>query len=103
MRANTIAVTESAGAVAAGADDAIRQAVERGDVEAGVLEVTWHARNAGPRARPDHQEMDGQVVPFGEDFTLPDGTKMARPHDPRGGAKHNANCGCTSSVSMRLD
>jgi hypothetical protein len=28
---------------------------------------------------------------------------MSGPHDPRGGAKHNANCRCTSSTRIDLD
>lgn len=101
-RAETIARTEAMGAAEMGAADAIGQAVSRGDVRADELIVTWHARASGPRAREMHQAMDGQTVRYGEDFVLPDGVRMSRPHDPRGGAKHNANCGCTSSTSLAL-
>jgi hypothetical protein len=33
---------------------------------------------------------------------LADGTRMAHPGDERGGAKHVANCRCTSSTSFAL-
>lgn len=101
-RAETIARTEAQGAAEAGATDAIRQAVDRGDVKAEELIVEWHAGPGGPDARPDHQAMDGVTVRFGEDFVLPDGTRMSGPHDPRGGAKHNANCRCTKSTRIDL-
>ncbi len=102
-RAETIARTEAQGAAEAGATDAIDQAVSRGDVRAEELLVEWHAGPASLNARVDHQEMDGVTVKFGEDFTLPDGTQMSGPHDPRGGAKHNANCRCTKSTRIDLD
>ncbi len=37
-----------------------------------------------PRVRPDHHEMDGEVVPYEERFTMPDGSKMAYPGDRSG-------------------
>jgi hypothetical protein len=102
-RAETIARTEAQGAAEAGATDAIRQAVSRGDVKAEELLVEWHAGPATLDARPDHQDLDGMSVRFGEDFVLADGTHMSGPHDPRGGAKHNANCRCTASTRIDLD
>ncbi len=101
-RAETIARYEARGAAEAGAADAIAQSIQRGEVQAEELIVTWHSRGAGPRARSDHQIMDGQSVKFGVDFVLPDGTRMRGPHDPRGGVEHNAGCGCTSSTSFAL-
>lgn len=99
-RAETIARTESASNVELGHKDAIDQAIDRGDLEADVLEKEWHSRPRSSRAREMHQEMNEQRVPWNEDFVLPDGTAMAHPHDERGGAKHNANCGCTSSTTL---
>ncbi len=101
-RAETIARTEAQGAAEAGATDSIQQAVSRGDVQADELIVEWHAGPATLDSRPDHQAMDGVTVRFGEDFILPDGTAMSGPHDPRGGANHNANCRCTKSTRIDL-
>lgn len=100
MRATTIARTEALANAHDGVDDAIQQAIRRGDLEAEQLDKEWHSRGASSHARPDHQKMDGVRVKVGEDFELPDGTLMSRPGDRRGGAKHNANCGCTSSTSF---
>lgn len=99
-RAETIAHTEGASNAELGHKDAIDQAIGRGDVEADQLEKEWHSRPPSSRAREMHQEMHEKRVPWGEDFILSDGTAMAHPHDERGGAKHNANCGCTSSVTL---
>lgn len=102
-RAETIARTEALANAHAAADDAMRQAISRGDVEADELDVEWHAGPATLDARPDHQALDGTRVPFGTDFVMGDGTRMSGPGDPRGGAKHNANCRCAKSVAFALE
>lgn len=102
-RSETIARTEALRNAHEGADDAMRQAISRGDVEADALVKEWHAGPATEDARQDHQALDGARVKFGEDFILSDGTRMTGPGDPRGGAKHNANCRCTSSTSFDLE
>jgi len=102
-RAETIARTEALRNAHDGVDDAFRQAITRGDVQADQLDVEWHAGPATSDARPDHQAMDGKRVRFGEDFVFPDGVRMSGPGDPRGGAKHNANCRCTKSVAFRAE
>ena|SRR5437868_2654786 len=100
-RATTIARTEALRNAHDGVDDAMHQAISRGDIRADQLEATWHAGPATQDARADHQAMDEVRVPVGEDFVLPDGTRMSGPGDKRGGAKHNANCRCTKSVAFR--
>lgn len=99
-RAETIARTEALRNANEGSRDSIAQAVRRGDIEADQLVTEWHAGPATSNARDEHQEMDGKRVRFGEDFVLPDGTRMSGPGDPRGGAKHTANCRCTSSMAL---
>lgn len=99
-RAETIARTEALRAAHEGHDDALAQAIANGDVEAKQLVEEWHSRRAGPRARDMHRAMNGKRVPFGTDFVLPDGVRMRGPGDPRGGARHNANCGCAKSTAF---
>lgn len=99
-RAETIARTEALGAAHAGHDEAIDQAVERGDIDRTKLKETWHAGPKTKHARDDHQAMDEVSVNYGEDFELPDGTRMRGPGDRRGGAKHNASCRCAKSTSF---
>ncbi len=100
-RAETIARTEALRNAHEGADDAIRQAVDRGDVDAKELVKEWHAGPATASAREQHQAMDGVTVKFGELFTLPDGTRM--PHPGVGPVAHVANCRCTFSTRINLD
>lgn len=102
-RSETIARTEALRNAHDGADDAMKQAVSRGDVAVTDLDVEWHPGPPGPNARADHQAMRGVKVPFGSDFILPDGTRMSGPGDPRGGAKHNASCRCTKSTAFAFD
>ncbi len=98
FRAETISRTEALRAANDGSRELFRQAVERGDLLATDLETTWHAGPATRDARGSHQKMDGVSVMFGREFTLPDGTRMTGPGDPRGGAENNANCRCTTST-----
>lgn len=99
-RATTIARTEALRNANAGAGDAIDQAIARGEVDAAELVKTWHAGPATPSARSEHQALDEVSVGVNEDFVLGDGTRMARPGDPRGGAENTASCRCTVSVSF---
>ena len=97
-RAETIARTESLAAANAGAEDAMQQAVERGDVDAAQMVKEWHAGSKTKNARPDHQKMDGVTVKVGEMFVLPDGTRMPVPGV--GPVEYVANCRCTSSTTF---
>lgn len=99
-RAQMIARTESLANAHDASDDALRQAIDRGNIDAEELECEWHAGPETQNARDDHQQMDGVKVPFGADFVLSDGTRMSGPGDRRGGAKHNAGCRCAKSVAF---
>jgi hypothetical protein len=102
QRAETIARTESLRVAHEGSSDAIDQAIRRGDIDADQLVKEWHS---GPRtkdARLDHQAMGrGDPIAVSADFVFPDGTRMKYPGDPRGGARHTANCRCASSMTFR--
>ncbi len=103
LRAETIARTEALEHAHAGVADSLAQAIANGDVAADELEKEWHARGyKRGRSREDHRAMDEKRAPLSEDFVLPDGTRMSRPGDPRGGARHCANCGCTMSTTFRV-
>jgi hypothetical protein len=100
-RAETIARTEALRNAHEGAAEATQQAIDGGVIEAEDIMLEWHA---GPRtlnAREQHRAMDGKTTRHGEPFVLPDGTRMSHPGDPAGGAKHNANCRCAYSTTLR--
>lgn len=52
------------------------------------------------RVRDMHRQMDGVVVPYEEDFTLPDGTKTKMPH-LSGVAKHDIHCRCIVTIDFK--
>ncbi len=98
FRATTIARTEGLRIAHQGHDDAIQHAIDSGDIDATQLEEVWHSGRGRGKRREQHRAMNNKRVPFGTDFVLPDGTHMRGPGDPRGGAKHNANCACAKST-----
>lgn len=98
-RGRLIAQNETFTAQAAGRSEAMRQVLDRADVEA--VNLRWQ-HSPQRNGRPDHIEMDGKITSLGEDFVLPDGTLMAHPHDPRGGAKNSLGCKCVAIYRVRL-
>lgn len=90
-RGKLIARNEAHTAQASGRHEAYLQMLADPEVEA--VTVRWQ-HSPQRQGRPDHIGMDGQKVMIGQDFVLPDGTRMSHPHDPRGGAKHSAGCKC---------
>ena len=91
-RGKLIARNEAHQAQAQGRHEAYQQMLDGPDVER--IEKKWiHGFSREPRE--DHRAMDGKTIRFGEDFIMSDGARMAYPHDPRGGARHNLSCRCT--------
>lgn len=99
-RAEVIARTETSRNVHAGLDDAFRQAVDRGDVEADQLVREWIHAGHGPNSRSSHAAMDGVRVAFGEPFVFADGVRKMHPGDGNGGAAHDASCRCTVATVL---
>ena len=93
LRGDRVARNEAFVGQAAGRNEAWRQVAERGDVE--DVTIRWQ-HSPQINGRIDHIEMDGEVISIGQDFVLPDGTRMAHPHDPRGGPGNLVNCKCVS-------
>lgn len=101
-RGKVIAKNEAHTALAAGRDEAYRQVMDDPEVE--TITKRWqHGLSKEPR--PDHLRLDGTVIDFDEKFEMDDGTLMAHPHDPAGGAKHSIHCRCivVHRVKMRRD
>jgi hypothetical protein len=91
-RGRLIGENEAFTAQSLGRHEAMQQMLEGGVV--GRITKKWiHGHSKKPR--PDHRALDGVVKDMADDFTMSDGTRMAMPHDPRGGAKHSAKCKCT--------
>lgn len=98
-RATRVAQHQARLAQSGGRDEGYRQLSESGKVEA--VTCRWqHTATKGQR--DDHAAIDGTVIEVGEDFVLPDDTRMSHPHDPRGGIKHTAGCKCIGIYRVRL-
>ena len=106
LRAETIARTETAGAVEAARYDAFQQGLDEGNIPDWAVEKTWLHGGGRKDPRDDHVAFSGTVVQgLNTPFVLPDGTQMLYPHDPSlgAGAKHIANCTCRARMEVRWD
>jgi hypothetical protein len=99
-RGDLIGKNETFSALGAGKDEAYRQAINSGALNAAVVTKTWrHFPNEHPRTQ--HIAMNGKSVGFNEAFVLPDGTRMQYPHEPGAPIGHTAGCHC--QADYRID
>lgn len=98
-RGKALALTETNIALTKAKTDAFQQQIDAGKLDAQDLQVTWRV-SVSKEKREDHLAMVGQSVPFGQMFTLPDGTQCTGPHDPNLPAKHLVGCKCTSDYRI---
>lgn len=98
-RARTVARTEVVGAYNGGLHDAFSMIVES---DPGTKYVKRWLATEDQRTRPDHREADGQVVPFGQPFTV-GGFQMQHPHDPNAPAKEVVGCRCVELLEEAGD
>lgn len=99
LRGETIGQKEAFTAIATGKNEAIRQAIEAGAVDAAAVTKRWrHFPNEHPRRQ--HIQMNGKVVRFDQPFVLPDGTRMMHPHDPDAPIEHTAGCHCQADYKI---
>lgn len=69
-------------------------------VDMGIqLTKEWSA--SGINTRETHRHLDGQILPFEEDFKLIDGDRLKYPGDPSGQAKNIINCYCVLITDVR--
>lgn len=92
MRAETIGRTEALRAVHQGNEEAYRQAIEDGTINAEDLIRTWNTRIDG-RERETHELLNGQRRNWGQVWTTRNGT-LRYPGDPRAPAKETVRCRC---------
>lgn len=96
-RAETIARTETTGALNAGAQ------IERLDLAAqGVVTGKTWFDTADARTRGTHLEAGGQTVGVDEDFTV-GGEACSYPGDPRLSAKERVKCRCNAASTTEFD
>lgn len=102
-RAETIARTEGLRVAHQGAQETIRQAIARGDVDAAQIVRTWNHR-PGARGKDDrefHISMHGQTTGWDEPFVSGLGNELMYPGDPDAPAKEVIRCACAVTVRIR--
>ena len=97
-RGNVIGGNEAKIAVEAGRKEAYQQLIDDGSIAENRLKKVWH-HTPSKNPRDTHIEIDGKGVGINDNFTLPDGSVMAHPHDPAGGAANNIGCNCWTDYS----
>lgn len=92
LRGDTIARTETLTSLHKAQYEALQQLIDSGKIQANQISLMWDAARDG-RTRIDHLIADGQLVKFGEMFTV-GGRLMKHPGDPAGGPDQVINCRC---------
>lgn len=98
-RAETIALTETMTALHEAQDEAMRQAIDAGQVKREHVVKIWRsARDA--RVRDTHRALDGKTVPFDGLFQSPSGAFLRFPGDPQAPASERIRCRCWLETSI---
>lgn len=93
LRAETIARTEAMSALGAAQDEALRQAVESGSVQAFQIRRVWRSAS-DLRVRHTHRDLNGDSVGLDETFMSPSGATLRYPGDPSAPTSERVNCRC---------
>ena len=99
-RAENIARTESLNALRSGQNEAIRQAVDIGELDQEFATKTWQD-TGDSRTRPEHGMADGQTVPLDQPFIV-GGERLMHPGDSIGSAGNVINCRCRANYKMNF-
>jgi len=92
-RGEAIARTESLTALNSGSNEAMRQAVAAGKLDAKNITKVWHATH-DERTRTTHALLDGQAVPLDGFFVSSSGARLRFPGDPDAAGAERINCRC---------
>ncbi len=93
LRAETIGLEETRKALFSVRDNAIRQQIDAGKIDADLVTKTWK-RSPADHPRLQHTMISGTSVQLDQPFTMPDGTQLMYPHDPDAPARHTIGCHC---------
>ncbi|TPM39374.1 head morphogenesis protein [Mesorhizobium sp. B2-2-3] len=99
LRADTIGLHETFAALGASKDIAFRQQMEKGNLQAQHVTKGWK-HTPQEHGRMQHIAMQGQVVPFDQSFTAPDGTAIPYPHAPGVPTRHTLGCKCFAEYKI---
>lgn len=99
LRGDLIGLNETHAALARSREDAIRQQIEAGKVDAQDVTKVWrHTPQESPRLH--HQQMNGKAVAYGEKFELPNGVRMDYPHSEDAPISETAFCKCHYALKV---
>ncbi|MBV7522296.1 phage minor head protein [Ensifer sp. ENS12] len=93
LRAEMLARTETMMALGSARDEAMRQQIESGKVQAQDVTPTWQTAGDN-RVRHTHRSLNGQTVAFGETFVSPSGARLRYPGDPQAPISETSGCRC---------
>lgn len=93
LRGEMLARTETLTALGSSRDEAMRQQITAGKVQAQDVTKIWHSAGDN-RVRDTHKELDGMQVGMDDSFQSPSGAMLRFPGDPDGPASEIIGCRC---------
>lgn len=93
LRGEMVAQNETQSALSKAREDAIRQQIAEGKVDADAVTKVWkHTPQENPRFH--HRAMNGKSVGLDEQFELPNGARLSYPHAPDAPVGEKVFCKC---------
>lgn len=100
LRGEMLARTETMTALGKARDDAIRQQIDAGKIDAQDVTKIWRSASDA-RVRHTHQALNGQSVAMDGFFHSPSGAMLSHPGDPNAPASETIGCRCF--MEYRID
>lgn len=99
LRGEMLARTETMMALGQSRNDAMRQAIASGKVDATFVTKRWRSAADG-RVRHTHRVLNGNSVGFYEAFQSPSGATLRFPGDPEAPISETSGCRCTMEYKV---
>ena len=100
LRGEMLSRTETMAALGKSRDDAMKQAIKSGKVDAMFVTKTWRSAADG-RVRHTHRALNGDTVGYLEGFQSPSGARLMFPGDPSAPISETSGCRC--AVEYKVD
>ncbi|MBU1306335.1 MAG: phage head morphogenesis protein [Alphaproteobacteria bacterium] len=100
LRGEMLARTETMAALGKSRDDAMKQAIHSGKVDATFVTKTWRSAGDG-RVRHTHRALNATAVGYFEGFQSPSGAQLMFPGDTSAPIGETSGCRCT--VEYKVD
>lgn len=99
LRGENIARTETMMALGMARDDAMRQQIRAGKIDAMDVTKKWHSAG-DKRVRHTHQALNGKSVGIDDAFQSPSGARLRYPGDPQAPISETSGCRCYVSYDV---